>query len=342
MECVGLAVGSGKVVPKEVTEDEKAEDTKAKGGKAPAKDAKKAKEEEPTAEELERQEKEKADREEKERRLQEEWDQLDDETKHIRHNEDIFKEPCVKMQNMVAIQKIEELQATLNAIAEDDEDGRSRIQAKIDAIIASTNVGTAVCTFDAYELVELEEHVVNDKGCWLRFMKTIPAVPEAEAGAGKKAPAKGKAAPIDELKPVYGRAWVSFADLLQPGARETKQRVYLETCAPLNKKVHEDGTEEEVEESDYEPIFEDSRTYIHLKLSLSEAITPHIPDKPEPQPNEIVPVKQFVTWPYSKDPCDDFGKQVTLAVESLAKEFFNMFKKQLHEMQTDQKSTEAE
>lgn len=54
MECVGLAVGSGKVVPKEVTEDEKAEDTKAKGGKAPAKDAKKAKEEEPTAEELER------------------------------------------------------------------------------------------------------------------------------------------------------------------------------------------------------------------------------------------------------------------------------------------------
>lgn len=53
-------------------------------------------------------------------------------------------------------------------------------------------------------------------------------------------------------------------------------------------------------------------------------------------------MKQFVTWPYSKDPCDDFGKQVTLAIESLAKEFFNMFKKQLYEMQTDQKSTEAE
>lgn len=109
MECVGLTVGNGKVVPKEVTEDEKAEDPKAKGGKAPAKDAKKAKEEEPTPEELERLEREKAEREERERKLKEEWDQLDEETRHIRHNEDIFKEPCVKMQNMVAIEKVEEL-----------------------------------------------------------------------------------------------------------------------------------------------------------------------------------------------------------------------------------------
>jgi hypothetical protein len=52
-------------------------------------------------------------------------------------------------------------------------------------------------------------------------------------------------------------------------------------------------------------------------------------EKQEPQPNEIVPVKQFITWPYSKDPCDDFGKQITLAVESLAKEFYGLFKKQI-------------
>ena len=109
MECVGLTVAHGKVVPKEVTEDEKAEDPKAKGGKPPAKDAKKAKEEEPTPEELERLEREKAEREERERKLKDEWDQLDEETRHIRHNEDIFKEPCVKMQNMMAIEKVEEL-----------------------------------------------------------------------------------------------------------------------------------------------------------------------------------------------------------------------------------------
>jgi len=37
-------------------------------------------------------------------------------------------------------------------------------------------------------------------------------------------------------------------------------------------------------------------------------VTPTIPDKSEPGPADIVPIKQFITWPYSKDPCDDFGK----------------------------------
>ena len=67
-----------------------------------------------------------------------------------------------------------------------------------------------------------------------------------------------------------------------------------------------------------------------------------MPEKAEPQPNEIVPVKQFITWPYSKDPCDDFGKQITLAVESLAKEFYTMFKKQIQDMQTNSNMTEQE
>ena len=129
------------------------------------------------------------------------------------------------------------------------------------------------------------------------------------------------------MKPVYGRAWVSFADLANAGIKETKQRVQLQTCPPLVKKTDEDEKEIEVEETEYEKVFEEARTYVSLKITLSEAITPTTPEKPEPQPNEIVPVKQFITWPYSKDPCDDFGKQITLAVESLAKEFYNMFKK---------------
>jgi hypothetical protein len=49
-----------------------------------------------------------------------------------------------------------------------------------------------------------------------------------------------------------------------------------------------------------------------------------------------------VTWPYSKDPCDDFGKQVTLAVESLAKEFINMFSAQIKHQQTNMNLTETE
>lgn len=172
----------------------------------------------------------------------------------------------------------------------------------------------------------------------MRFMKVPPATGETDP---KKAPPKGKGPASDDLKACVGRAWVSFADLFQPGAVETKQRVFLETCAPLTKKTNEDGTEEEVEETEYDKVFEESKAYIHLKLALSEAVCPAIPDRPEPQPNEIVPVKQFITWPYSKDPCDDFSKQITLAVESLAKEFYNQFKKQYIDI-ANKKLTEAE
>ena len=71
-------------------------------------------------------------------------------------------------------------------------------------------------------------------GCWLRFMKLPPV---ADAGdAGKKAPAKGKGAAGDEIKPTFGRAWVDFKQLREnAGATEFSQRVFLETCAPLTK-----------------------------------------------------------------------------------------------------------
>lgn len=65
------------------------------------------------------------------------------------------------------------------------------------------------------------------------------------AAAGKGAPAKGapKAGGAVEMKPTYGRAWISFENLLQPGALETKQRVFLETCPPMVKKAGDDGVE---------------------------------------------------------------------------------------------------
>jgi len=43
-----------------------------------------------------------------------------------------------------------------------------------------------------------------------------------------------------------------------------------------------------------------------------------------------VPIKQFIRWPFSKDPTDDFCKQITLAVESLAKEYYVTFQEELH------------
>ena len=48
-------------------------------------------------------------KEEQDRKLAEEWEQLDEETKHIRLHEDIFKEPCVKMQNLVVLEQVEKL-----------------------------------------------------------------------------------------------------------------------------------------------------------------------------------------------------------------------------------------
>jgi hypothetical protein len=118
VECLGINVQHGKVVPREVAEDEKVDDPKAKGGKAPAKGAKV---EEPTPEELEKMEKDKAEKEERDRLLAEEWEKLDDETRHIRQNEDIFKEPCLKMQNMMAIEKVEAMQQAKDALPEDEE-----------------------------------------------------------------------------------------------------------------------------------------------------------------------------------------------------------------------------
>ena len=123
----------GKVVPKELTEDERAEADAgkggAKGGGKPGKDAKKgAKEEEPTPEELEKAEQERLEKEERERKLAEEWEQLDEETKHIRLHEDIFKEPCVKMQNLVVLEQVEKLQAQLAEVPEEDEAAKEPIQ----------------------------------------------------------------------------------------------------------------------------------------------------------------------------------------------------------------------
>lgn len=100
----------------------------------------------------------------------------------------------------------------------------------------------------------------------------------------------------------------------------------------MTKKTLEDGTEEEVEETEFDKVFEDAKSYIHIKLSISQPIVPAASIQSQPGPADIIPGKQFVTWPYSKDPCDDFGKQVTLAVESLAKEFFTMFGKQINDM----------
>ena len=121
---------------------------------------------------------------------------------------------------MTAIEQVEKLQAQLAEVPEDDEAAKEPIQKQIDELIGETNVGKVKCVKNGYELVELEEFTKQDKGCWLRFMKLPPSSGDADP---KKAPPKGgKGAPTDDLKPCIGRAWVNFADILQPGSVETK------------------------------------------------------------------------------------------------------------------------
>ena len=153
---------------------------------------------------------------------------------------------------------------------------------------------------------------------------------DPKAAAAKKAPPKGgKGAPSEDLKPTYGRAWLNFEDLLVPGGIETKQRVFLQTCPPLVKKAGDDGVERYVQADEYENVFENNKTYVYLKITLTDPVTSTLPDQPEPLPHEVVPVKQFIKWPFSKDPTEDFKKQITLAIESLAKEYYVMFQNEL-------------
>ena len=111
IDLLGVRMQHSKVVMKELTEEEKAElDAKnVKGGKAPPAKGKGAKEEEPTPEELERQEKERIAKEEKEAKMKAEWDALSEQEQFYRTNEDIFKEPCIKMQNLVQQAKVDAL-----------------------------------------------------------------------------------------------------------------------------------------------------------------------------------------------------------------------------------------
>ena len=127
---------------------------------------------------------------------------------------------------MAVIADVETLEKELAEVPEDEENQpqRDEIQAKIDAIAGGSNVGTKACPKASYELVEMEEQVLIDGGCWLRFMKLPPM---ADGGdAGKKAPPKGKAGGED-LKPTFGKAWVDFKELMKAGTTEFNQRVFL-------------------------------------------------------------------------------------------------------------------
>lgn len=188
-----------------------------------------------------------------------------------------------------------------------------------------------------FELIEFEEAVTKEGGCWVKFVKyPVPAsAPVVAAGPAKGAPpAKGKGLPTDDLKTIMGKAWLSLEQLNKPGANSITQRVFLQTCAPTVKEVGSDGVEKFTELQEFPNVFEDSRTYIYLRLTTSIPVVPVTPEFPEPQPDEILPLKKLVKWPFSKDPNDDFCKQCAIAVKALTREYYQMFQKDLEQQAT--------
>lgn len=65
-------------------------------------------------------------------------------------------------------------------------------------------------------LMELDEMINVDGGCFLYFDK-LPPPEDEDPKKAKGAPAKGKV-PVEEMKPLYGKAWVDFGTLQNPGA----------------------------------------------------------------------------------------------------------------------------
>lgn len=119
------------------------------------------------------------------------------------------------------------------------------------------------------------------------------------------------------------------------------QRVFIETCAPANK-IEVDGKETWEDAEEFDQVFEPQRTYVHFTIELSEAVTPSIPEKPEPKPDEIVPVKTLIRWPFSKVSTDDFCKQVAIAIKSLTREYYQSFSKELEAQERKPMQSSAE
>lgn len=224
----------------------------------------------------------------------------------------------------------EKMQAMLSS-ADGSDDGKAnlkQVQDEVDMLKAKSMIGTAQCEKNGFELIELEEAVKTDGGCWVKFIKvpnTNPSQANPAAG-GKGAPAKAKGAPTDELKPTFSKAWMDLSELQKPGSMKTTVRVFLETCANCTK---EGETDKYVDAEEVTPLFETERTYVHLTVSLTKPIVSMESTQPEPQPSDILPLKQLIVWPFSKDCNDDFRKQVAIAVKALTREYYIMFQNDL-------------
>jgi hypothetical protein len=208
---------------------------------------------------------------------------------------------------------------------DEQKDQTKQLQEEVDTLKAQSMIGTCFCDKTTFELIELEEAVKNDGGCWVKFVKAPSPNPANAAAAGKAAPAKGKGPATDDVKPIIGKAWLDLSALKKAGSTQCTERVFLETCATCTK----DENEKYVDAEEVTQVFEADRTYVYLTLALDKPIVSIESTQPEPQPSDVLPMKQLIVWPFSKNCNDDFRKQVAIAVKALTREYYMMFQSDL-------------
>lgn len=175
------------------------------------------------------------------------------------------------------------------------------------------------------ELVVFEEHVFDDNGDWLYFLKTV-TLTEEEIAKLKKT--KSKNPKIEDLNPVFMRAWIDYSTLSIPGTTELVQRSKLEQYFP-------DLQEGEAHPTDIpKPNLE--HTYILIKINLDPPIAPLIKEV-QPKAGDLIPKAQILLKdPPSIECINEFKGDLVLIIESLGMEYASMLGKDLNAAQ-DQK-----
>jgi hypothetical protein len=154
------------------------------------------------------------------------------------------------------------------------------LQNEVDTLRAKSMIGTATSEKAGFELLELEEAVKNEGGCWIKFLKAPSANPAAVTAGGKAAPPKGKPVATDDVKPIVAKAWLDLSELAQPGSCKTSIRVFLETCASALKENPD--SDKYIDAEEVVPVFETERTYINFTITVSKPIVSLESTQPEP------------------------------------------------------------
>jgi hypothetical protein len=141
---------------------------------------------------------------------------------------------------------------------------------------------------------------------------------------------------------VFGRAWLDLSSLVDPGETKISTKIFFETAEapkkkqpegeagnvpPVQEPVDGEGNKQEVHK-----VFEEPRTYIMIDFEISEPIVPAAEDFIiQALPHDLIQPKAVTQAKVKpqRDPEGDFRKQLSLAIESVNKEFLAMFEEDL-------------